>query len=82
MNTSTQHLYELVDRITVIEGEMSSGMWSFSGVSARHDAIRSLVEAAEDLISMPHRRRAKFGTIRYLDLTAGSTNSNQEIEHG
>ena len=44
-------------------------MWSFALVSARHDAIRTLVEACEDQISMPAKRRARFNTLPYLDLT-------------
>ena len=61
---------------------MQSGGWSFSMVSARHDAIRVLVEACQDQIRMPPRRRAKFGHVPYLGLTTGSANGNQEIEHG
>jgi hypothetical protein len=84
MNTSPSlaRLYELLDRVSALEAEMQSGGWSFHMVSLRHDAIRILVEACQDQISMPPRRRAKFGQVPYLDLTAGSANSNQEIEHG
>jgi hypothetical protein len=38
-------------------------------VAARHDAIRVLVEAAQDQISMPRQRRARFGNLPYIDLT-------------
>jgi hypothetical protein len=69
MNAGMPLLYELVDRIAAIETEMQCGSWSFSLVSARHDAIRTLVDAAEDQISMAPKRQARFVTLPYLDLT-------------
>ncbi len=69
MNTSLAHLYTLLDRVAAIECEMQNGMWSFNLVSARDDASRCLVEACEDQISMPTKRRVRFGTVPYLDLT-------------
>jgi hypothetical protein len=69
MNGAATSLYPLVDRLAQIEIDMAAGKWSFALVSARHDAIHAIVEMAEDMISMPPRRRAKFGTLPYLDLT-------------
>lgn len=80
MNSSSlAHLYSLLDRIAAIENEMRNGGWSFHMVSLRHDAIRCLVEAAEDRISMPTRRRAKFGLVPYIDLTQ---DNQREIANG
>lgn len=69
MNSSLNHLYALLDRAAEIDHAMRNGMWSFALVSARHDAIRTLVEACEDQISMPAKRRARSNTLPYLDLT-------------
>jgi hypothetical protein len=69
MNTSLAHLYTLLGRVAAIECEMQNGMWSFNLVGARDDAIRCLVKACEDQISMPAKRRARSNTLPYLDLT-------------
>jgi hypothetical protein len=69
MNSSLNHLYALLDRVAEIDHAMRKGMWSFALVSARHDAIRTLVEACEDQISMAAQRRARSNTLPYLDLT-------------
>lgn len=79
MNARLAHLYELLDHVAALETEMQSGGWSFNMVSLRHDAIRCLIEAAEDQLSMPTKRRAKFGSLPYLDLT--TQDNCREIAH-